>query len=265
MSGNWKHTLKKISIGLLLIVVLLVAYRMGVNIKSQIRCSKIEITVKDSLETRFISSKDVMNYLNEDFKGLIGMPADSIDLYKIEKLLTQRGGILTCEAYLNNSGTLNITVTQRKPALRFKAEDFSFYSTSDGFLLPIQGKDSLSLLTIEGYIPIDSTEVFRGRPEDITKQEWLDNVTRLGVHVYSNRVWKDRIAKIMIEESGEITITPRTGREVFLFGHPKDIEDKFEKMQLYYQRITADKGDDAYNVVDLRFKGQIVCKDTEKK
>jgi hypothetical protein len=43
-----------------------------------------------------------------------------------------------------------------------------------------------------------------------------------------------------------------------------EIDTKFEKMQIYYQRITADKGDDAYNIVDLRFEGQIVCKDTEK-
>ena len=35
-------------------------------------------------------------------------------------------------------------------------------------------------------------------------------------------------------------------------------------MRIYYERITADKGDDRYNVVDLRFKGQIVCKDTEE-
>jgi cell division protein FtsQ len=53
--------------------------------------------------------------------------------------------------------------------------------------------------------------------------------------------------------------------ESFLFGHPKDLEKKFEKMQIYHERITADKGDDRYDVVDLRFKDQIVCRNTKQK
>ena len=43
----------------------------------------------------------------------------------------------------------------------------------------------------------------------------------------------------------------------------EDIEKKFEKMQIYFERITADKGDDRYDVVDLRFKDLIVCRNTK--
>ena len=84
-------------------------------------------------------------------------------------------------------------------------------------------------------------------------------------HINGNAVWKEKIYSIGCEPSGELIIVPKEGRVRFLFGHPADIEEKFEKVRLYYERITADKGDDAYDIVDLRFRDQIVCKDTEMK
>lgn len=263
MSGNWKNILKKISIGLLLTGVLVGAFLLGTNKRSNTRCVDIKVTIEDSIYTRFVTSEAVREYLDADYNGLKGMPIDSIDLHRIEQTLNSKSPILSSTAYITNKGILNISVVQREPAVILQGPDYGFYSTADGYLLPLQPNFSAEVMQIEGHIPIDTTDCRLGKPQDPQDGEWLDQILKMTDFIRTSKVWKSRIGSITCEPSGELVIKPKDGREQFLFGHPKDIETKFEKMRIYYERITADKGDDRYNVVDLRFKGQIVCKDTE--
>lgn len=263
MSGNWKHIAKKISMGLLLTGVLLGAFLLGANKRGNTRCAEINITVQDSSNTSFVTASQVEEYLDTDYKGLKGMPIDSIDLYKIESILSGKSPILSSEAYITSKGVLNISVVQRKPVVKLQNADYGLYSTADGYLLPLQPNFTEEILTIEGNIPIDTTDCRSGRPEDEKDIEWLNQILKMADFISSSKIWKGKIGSITCQPSGELILKPKEGRETFLFGHPKDIEKKFEKIQIYYERITADKGDDRYNVVDLRFKDQIVCKDTE--
>lgn len=264
MSQHWKNILRKGSLGLLLAGVLVGAYLLGTGKRSRTRCSEIRITVADSAGTKLVTEKTVMSYLDSGYKGLLGMPVDSIDLNRIESLLCSKSTILSSEAYITSKGVLNISITQRKPVVRLQCQEYGFYSTSDGYLIPLQKDYTEDILTISGHIPIDTTDCRKGRLENAKDAQWLDQVLHIADIINASSKWKDKIGEINCIESGEFVIKPKEGREIFLFGHPEDIEDKFNKIQIYYERITADKGDDAYNLVDLRFKGQIVCKDTEK-
>ena len=50
------------------------------------------------------------------------------------------------------------------------------------------------------------------------------------------------------------------GREIFQFGQPVNIEDKFRRMEMYYSHIIPEKGADTYSWVSVEYDGQIVCK-----
>lgn len=251
--------------GLLITGVLAGAYLLGSSQRSKTRCCAIDVTIEDSLDTRFVTEKAIREYLESDYKGLTGMLLDSIDLYRIEKILVSKSPILSCEAYVTTEGILKISVYQRKPSIKFQTKDYGFYSTADGFLLPLQEGYEEELLTVSGNIPLDTADCARGRPEDSPGQEWLTRILKMHEFINSSKTWKDRIKILHCESSGEIIIRIEGRNESFLFGHPKDLEKKFEKMQIYHERITADKGDDRYDVVDLRFKDQIVCRNTKQK
>ena len=75
-----------------------------------------------------------------------------------------------------------------------------------------------------------------------------------------SKVWKEKIVQISVDRKGELTMIPREGQERFLFGHPVDVEEKFRKMGIYYKGISKDKGEGYYRWVDLRYDGQIVCR-----
>ena len=117
MSGDWKNILKKTLMGLLIAGVLTGAYLLGSSQRSKTRCSAIDVTIEDSLETRFVTEKAIREYLEDGCKDLTGMPLDSIDLHRIENILVSRSPILRCEAYVTTEGILKISVHQRKPSL----------------------------------------------------------------------------------------------------------------------------------------------------
>ena len=59
---------------------------------------------------------------------------------------------------------------------------------------------------------------------------------------------------------GDFVMIPRKGNERFILGQPDFLEDKFKKLKKYYTAIVPEKGSGKYEVVDLRYKGQIVCR-----
>ena len=77
----------------------------------------------------------------------------------------------------------------------------------------------------------------------------------------SSKVWKDKIVQISVNEKKDLILIPRDGNEHFHFGQPTDIADKFKKMEKYYTHIIPAKGSGHYKIVDLKYKGQIVCKE----
>ena len=78
--------------------------------------------------------------------------------------------------------------------------------------------------------------------------------------IEGSRTWKGKIVQIHVEKNGEIVLVPREGRQVFRFGQPVQVAEKFDKMEMYYSHIVPEKGSEAYKTVDVRFADQIVCR-----
>lgn len=257
---NWKKTTMNLTFGLLLTAVLAGAFLKGRSDRRQIRCTKISVTVEDSAAVKFVGGKVVFGYLISEYKGILGMPIDSIDLKKVEDILDGKSAILSNDAYITKDGVLHVSVTQRKPLVRFQTNRYGFYCDEDGYLFPLEESFISNIQIVDGQIPIDTADCRMGRPEDPEDSKWLDNVVDMVKFINSSPIWKDRIVQISCGSDGELTLVPESGKEKFLFGPPEDIREKFEKMELYYTNIAAGKEEGYYNSVDLRFADQIICR-----
>ena len=72
--------------------------------------------------------------------------------------------------------------------------------------------------------------------------------------------WKRLIVQIHVNQEGDMILVPREGEEKFLIGKPEKAEEKLDKLKKYYTAIIPKVGKDRYKHIDLRFKGQIICK-----
>jgi hypothetical protein len=262
MSFNWKYLTIQITIGLLLTGVLLGAYFLGKAEQNKILCKDIRVTVKDARQTRFVTEQAVKEYLTTEYEGIIGKPIGQIDLLKVEKILSDKIAISACNAYLGNDGYLNVSIEQRKPVVRFQAPGYGFYCDNEGHLIPTQATFTADVPVIDGYIPIDTTDCNAGHPIELEKAEWLANIVSMSKTIDASPIWRESISQIHCNEEGDLIIVTKLGKEKFLFGHPSDVRAKLEKMKIYYEMIAAQE-DKNYNLVDLRFDKQIICKNNK--
>lgn len=251
MHRIWKHIIN-ITFSALLICVLTGAYFLGAASRRPIRCKGLAITVTDSAMNKFITPREIRQYLDEELEGgYIGVQMDSIDLTRIEEILDSKSAIFKSEAFTTKDSILNIVVTQKKPVVRFQKGSQGFYAVADGSLFPLQDTYASHVMVVDGNIPINLEH---------GDSMWTENIITLVKYIENSRTWQGKIVQITVRKDGNLILIPREGQERFLFGQPYELEEKFEKMGFYYKGIRKEKGEDAYRTIDLRFKGQIVCR-----
>ena len=221
-------------------------------------CEGLRIEYAD--DYRFVSEQDIKDYLDKYYGAYIGQRLDSIELHKVESILDVQSAILKSEAYTTEDGMLNIRLTQREPVIRFQKGSYGFYADCDGFLFPLQENYTTPVPVMDGAVPVNSAEGFKGAPETEAEREWLAGVISLVEYMGKTRIWAENIVQMHVEDNGDIVMIPRQGSERFIFGGPGGAKEKFDRMSDYYRYILPEKGEGYYKTVNVKYDKQIVCK-----
>lgn len=259
MSKIVRHIINGVSAALLT-ACLVLAYMSGVSCRAPLKCTGLNIEIADSSINRFVSKADIRKYLDKEYGEYIGLPLDSIDLAKVERIIDGRSAVNKSQAFTTRDGNLNIVVTQRTPLVRFQKSDGGFYADAEGFLFPLQSSYASRVQVIDGEIPLKANSGYKGELTDEKEKAWLKNVLNVVSYMENSRIWKDKIVQISVCDGGELVMVPRIGKERIHFGQPDNIEEKFRKMELYYTGIVPAKGDKEYSKVSLEYEGQIICR-----
>lgn len=259
MNNAIRHIITGIA-SVMLAAAMILAFTAGVSSRRTILCKDIEINIIDSLQNSFVTKADIKGFIDKEYGNYIGQPVDSIDLVRIEDIVDGRSAVRKSEAYVTKDGIIHIDVTQRNPVVRFQKTDGGFYADSEGYIFPLQRNYASHVQVIDGYIPLAANSGYKGAIEDPQEMEWFKKMMNVVNHMEKSRIWKDKIVQISVDKGGDIILVPREGNELFVFGQPVEVADKFRKMEKYYTHILPAKGEGHYKRIDLRFKGQIVCR-----
>ena len=229
--------------------------------RSLLSCTKVEIEVADSARLGFVTADDIRRILAESCPPVTGRKLDSVDLAGIEKVLNARGAVQGAQAWTTGDGTVHVSVSQRNPVLLLRRGSDSWYADSEGYLFPKSKDVEISVPTVDGDIPLGIRSDFRGMPEAPKEKAWLEGMLRMSRFLQGNKEWRRAIREIKVDSGGELVLYPVKGKERFLFGRPEDFESKFARMEDYYRYIVPARGEDYYSSVNVKFDGQIVCKE----
>jgi cell division protein FtsQ len=218
-------------------------------------CSGINVNFRDSLKVNLISSEEIIS-LVEQAERVTGTKCKKVNLTKIEKMLDSRGEILKSEVYFSSPTILNIDVVQRKPVVRFENETEGYYSDGSGFLFPLLNTYNVPIVT--GDIPLRLGREYMGVPEG-KESEWINDILLLADYISSNEYWNKNIEQIYIE-NGDICLVSHVSHHKIIFGNCRNIDAKFRKLATFYKTIAPSDGWDTYNVVNLKYNEQIICK-----
>lgn len=222
-----------------------------------ITCSGIEITMEGSNE--YVSKEDILQHLSQQFGELKGCRLDSISLSKVERTLNEHGAILGCQVWSTTDSILHISVEARRPAARFARDNGDFYVDKDGFIFHLNPVDSIKIPVMEGRIPVDVDENFKGPAASEDDRMWINAALRTLLAINGSDIW-DTFPIVTVDDNQDIVIRRREGGETIMFGQPEYIEDKISSIGTYYSKIKPSKPEGYYNTVNLKYYGQIVCR-----
>lgn len=76
--------------------------------------------------------------------------------------------------------------------------------------------------------------------------------------------WRSEIVQIVAHGGGEreleLELVPRSGRYTILFGRADDVERKLSDLDAFYRNVLTNVGWDKYGTVDVKYRGQVVCR-----
>lgn len=225
-----------------------------------VTCSGVTVTILDSAKVSFVTVADVKGYIQNEAGPWLGQKPDSIKLWQIEEILSSKPAIRNGEAYFTGA-QLHVDVMQREPAVKFSlSSGESFYADPSGFIFPLQPGYRSDVPVVEGNSPLVLPSGFKGRIDNAKGRAWLGRIIYLASFINEHPQWKALFPAIEADREGNLRLKPAVGEEIFIFGQPLRVEDKFSKIKKYYEYIAVQNGERRdYKTVNISFKGQIIC------
>jgi len=242
------------AVAILLLVIAAVQYRKKSVIGEKDLTIKI---IKNDAGNKFVRERDVKEVLFREFRhAIVGQPLELIDINQVEEVLESDIFIKDADVYIDALNKVHITIEQRIPIARIMDEaDPSYYLDEDGERVRTSPKFTARVMVVTGKI---------GRFNDNylnIPHHRLNRVFELIKFIDANDFWKAQFEQIHIDHSGDATLIPKLGDHEIKFGLPnEDIEDKFERLEAFYQDGLPVEGWNKYKSINLAFKGQVVAK-----
>jgi len=244
MSG--KLNIGKLSLLILVPVLFIAIYFFAGRKNDHAVCEGVNIKINFKTEKALLSEADIYKYLGlKNSKDLIGKYTEALHVNDMEKLLLLQKSILKAEIFMGLSGEMTIEVTQRHPILRVFPEGYvGYYLSEEQVRMPLSKNFTPDLIPVSGFM---NDKIDRS----------LCAIVR---YVNNNSFWKEQIEQFFVDANADISFIPFTGVHEVIIGDTTNLDEKFKKLEIFYKNGLSKIGWNKYKSVNLKYKGQVICK-----
>ncbi|MCT4697416.1 MAG: hypothetical protein V3581_04325 [Candidatus Cardinium sp.] len=214
-------------------------------------CQAIEITIKEEPGQSFITPKAVMDCLTSTYKiSLQKTPLKNINTHHIQHHLISYKFIKNVWVYKTWPGILKICLETKYCIARIinPTEPNEAYLDEAGGLLEGKGLPLLRLLIVTGQNIGIANNTLRDK-----------SLLALLHFIYRDPFWKRQITSLEVTAHGKIILGTQIGGHQIAFGKAENIDEKFEKLWLFYSQVIPYKGWKAYHFINVAFDNQLIC------
>lgn len=229
-------------------------------------CKKYIIRVDYGKADVLVTEGDIYTVVKATGNLLKGQHLGSIDFERIEREIKRQSYVADAEAYMTLDGVVEIDVIQRQPILRiFNEKGESFYLDGLGNLMPLNPAFSARVLVATGSILEPFSKKACYLTDSVRKKDSMDyhsvmnNLYKLSAFITKDKFLKAQIEQIYVDPNGEFELIPRVGTHIILMGRADNLEDKFERLFVFYRMGLSKTGWSRYNIINIKFKNQVVC------
>lgn len=226
---------------------------------SKTLCSKVNIEIADNANGGFLDAKVIKERLQKTGYYPIGKPLEKVNARGIEEMLRQSPFVKTAECYKTEGGYVYISVTQRMPVIRIKADNGDDYYVDDNDCIMPRTNYTSDLIIASGAI---------------SRRYAISYLSALGRIIMQNDLWKNLIEQIHILPDQGVELVPRIGDHIIYIGKLPDgssreqheaaiakfFEKKMTRLEKFYKYGLSQVGWNKYSYVNIEFDNQIICK-----
>lgn len=249
---NWRNVLYGAAGAVLLAGIVMLMGFIGTKSSEQ-ACTAVRVILLGN--ESFIEQKDISALLVQEFGELEGRTLESIPIHQIEQDLRQIPYVFSATVTTDMDGLLTVRVKQREAVVRIINRDGpDFYIDLQGHKMPVSLKYVPRVPVVNGFIsePYDGTL-------DSTKSQLVTDVFKTAQFISSDSLWSSQVVQLYVNQHHDIELVPRVGGQRIILGNADSLDRKFEKLLLFYRKIVPKTGINAYESVNLKFAGQIIC------
>ncbi|MDR0413804.1 MAG: cell division protein FtsQ/DivIB [Prevotellaceae bacterium] len=237
----------------------------------KVLCTGLRVVVADSAVNRFVRKEDIPAIFRRSGLSYFGRRVGELPTVEMEQALTKRSLIRHAEVYSTADGTLHVVVEQRRPVVRvFARNGQNFYIDDEGFIIRPYRSYTSNVPVASGHIVSPFGGDFTGsmltffeekkKPDTLLRQ--LYDFAR---YISGHSFWQAQVEQIYVTDRGKVELVPRVGAHLIRMGSLDDFEYKLHKLEVMYEKGMSLDGWNAYDVIDLAFGRQVVCRRRELK
>lgn len=223
-------------------------------------CRGIEITIADSSRHRFVNSDDIMNLIRSTGIHVRGVPVNEISIADIEKKIKTLTELRVAEVYFSADNVMHVYADQREPVMRVIATyGGDFFIDSEGVIMRRHNIYTPRLHVFEIDMVFNPNQMNGTSIFETGKTENLVSAFELVKFIRNDTFWSAMIDHLYMARDGEVEMVPRVGNHVIHLGKVENYREKFDNLFVFYREAMPKAGWDRYKVVNIEYKGQVVC------
>lgn len=254
----WSKT-KKIGIVCLWVLMIsgvIVSLAFVNRMEDEVKCESVSVKIEPSREIAFIDRETVIRTIREDGdeKKIIGKKLTALNAPGLEEKLNRNKHIRRSEVFTDMNGGVYIHIWQKQPVLHIiNAFGRSYYLDNEGFKMPTN-------TAYTARVPVATGNIFEQYRTDEKPYSYAVNeLFKIATYVDKDTFWKAQIEQIFVNAECELVLIPKVGEHTIIFGTTEDMEEKFNKLMLFYKDAIKHVGWGKYKSVNVTYKNQIVC------
>ena len=215
----------------------------------------VRVKMDNVHENHFLDERDVLSLMEFDQVAMKGARFSEVNMREVERKIRRQPFVQDAQLYSDLKGNIIVRTSLRRPVARIVRNDGpDGYIAEDGTIMPVSDKFTSRVVLISGsYVPTLLRQKSIGQTEE---GQMLMHVIET---IRDDEFWSAQIAQLNIDRKMRITMLPQVGNEQIEFGKPDRVEQKFEKLMIFYKEILPRMGWNKYSRVNLEYAGQIVA------
>ena len=221
-------------------------------------CNKVEINIEDENENGFLKTAEVKTLLEKKSLYPLNQRLENVNTREIENILLKTAFVKTAQCYVTTEGHVNLSLTQRTPIVRVKAENGEdYYIDDNGGVMPNTQYTS-DMIIVTGAL---------------SKQYACKYISLLASTIMADDLWRNQIEQINVLRDKTIEIIPRVGDHIINIGmlpnsrfpeKRKNIVTEFvqkqlQRIELFYKYGLSEAGWNKYSYISVEFANQVIC------